>query len=331
MMHFLKELSAKCQVFITTHSTNFLDSGDYQRIYLVTKTNATSLEPLAIRELEERIPIEMGIRLSSLFMYDRLLFVEGPSDELIIRELCNVLGVNLSRSNVGFILLRGIGNLAHYAARETLAFLQKRNVLMTFLIDRDERAEAEIKQIRKNLGQQVVVFPTEPRELENYLLIPEAIAEYLSERRPGNGVRITGAEINALIDAKSEALKGTTVLKHLCHNIRPIYPERGGADRLFDVAECEGRFRDIVDMMKSRLEELHKGLDALQQKVGTALDSKWEGAKRKLVPGTELLDEIFKSYGLRFVKLRDGPALAAKLKASDIDPELSGILRNLEA
>jgi putative ATP-dependent endonuclease of the OLD family len=37
MMRFLKEISKRCQVCITTHSTNFLDSGDYQRVYLVTK------------------------------------------------------------------------------------------------------------------------------------------------------------------------------------------------------------------------------------------------------------------------------------------------------
>jgi predicted ATP-dependent endonuclease of OLD family len=29
MMRFLKEISQTSQVFITTHSTNFLDSGDY--------------------------------------------------------------------------------------------------------------------------------------------------------------------------------------------------------------------------------------------------------------------------------------------------------------
>jgi len=118
MMRFLKEISQTSQVFITTHSTNFLDSGDYQRIYLVTKGyfvtsyKITLIEALALKEAEAKIPIELGIRLSSLFMYDRLVFVEGPSDELMIREFCNKLSVNLSRGNVGFILLRGIGNLS---------------------------------------------------------------------------------------------------------------------------------------------------------------------------------------------------------------------------
>jgi hypothetical protein len=330
MMHFLKELSAKCQVFITTHSTNFLDSGDYQRIYLVTKTSTTALEPLAVRELEERIPIELGIRLSALFMYDRLVFVEGPSDELIIRELCNVLSINLSRGNVGFIVLRGVGNLSYYAAKETLAFLQKRNVQMTFLIDRDERAEEEINRIREKLGKNVVVFPTEPRELENYLLMPHAIAEYIAARTGQNAGRITATDIDGLIDSKADALKGATMLKHLCHRVRPIYLERGNGDQPSGVAECKERFREIVGTMRSRLEQVVKGLDALQEKVDSELERNWGIGKRKLVPGTELLDEIFKAYRLRFVKLRDGPGLAARLKARDIDSELGEILRNLD-
>ena len=86
MIRYLKEASKQSQVFITTHSTNFLDSGDYQRICLVTKEQSTLIESLDLKEAEEKIPIELGIRLSSLFMYDRLVFVEGPSYELIIRE-----------------------------------------------------------------------------------------------------------------------------------------------------------------------------------------------------------------------------------------------------
>jgi putative ATP-dependent endonuclease of the OLD family len=329
MKHFLKEISQKCQVFITTHSTNFLESGDYQRIYLVSKDNTTLIEPLALKELEERLPIELGIRLSSLFMCDRLVFVEGPSDELIIRELCNVLTVNLSRGNVGFIVLSGIGNLSYYAARETLEFLEKRNVQMVFLIDRDERADAEIKRIKETLGPRVVFFPTEPRELENYLIIPSAIAGYISERKQ-NGETVSASEIGALVESKADELKGYTFLKHLCHHIRPIYPDRQTPGRGFDLGKCIEHFREVVTAMQTAAGALEKSVDSLQQQISSDLENRWTTEKCKLVPGTELLDEVFKTYGLRFVKLRDGPALAAKLDANDIDSELSAILRSLD-
>jgi putative ATP-dependent endonuclease of the OLD family len=328
MMRFLKEISQTSQIFITTHSTNFLDSGDYQTIYLVTKPNVTLVEALALKEVEERVPMELGIRLSSLFMYDRLVFVEGPSDELVIRVLCNTLDVNLSRGNVGFVLLRGIGNLAYYAAKETLGFLQKRNVELMFLIDRDERAEAEIASIKESLGAGVVFFPTEPRELENYLIEPSAIAGYIASRKD-DGKEILVKDIESLLARKAEQLKGYTLWKHLVHHLRPVYPDRETPEQPLNADQCIEHFRSVVTGMQKDIEETVKGLDALHEKIWGRLNKGWEAGKMKSVPGSELLDEVFKEYGLRFVKLRDGPGLAAMLGDNAIDRELRGILRKL--
>jgi putative ATP-dependent endonuclease of the OLD family len=294
-----------------------------------TKAATTLIEAMALKEAEERIPIELGIRLSSLFMYDRLVFVEGPSDELIIRELCNTLSVNLSRGSVGFVTLRGIGNLSYYAAKDTLEFLQLRNVRLTFLIDRDERAEAELHGIRERLGERVVFFATEPRELENYLIVPSALARYIADRK-GNGIKIDAADIQSLVNSKTEELKGYTFLKHLCHRLRPIYPDREMPDRLPDITECGQYIQKIAAAMRKVAEDAETNLNVVQQRVTEQLQARWNSEKHKLVAGTELLDEVFKSYGLRFVKLRDGPGLAAMLTVSDIDTELTRILQGLD-
>jgi putative ATP-dependent endonuclease of OLD family len=57
------------------------------------------------------LPSELGIRLSSLFMYDQIIFVEGPSDEQIIREFARSLGVNFGQLNLGFVQMRGVRNI----------------------------------------------------------------------------------------------------------------------------------------------------------------------------------------------------------------------------
>jgi putative ATP-dependent endonuclease of the OLD family len=257
-----------------------------------------------------------------------LVFVEGPSDELVIREFCNTLSVNLSRGNVGFIVLRGIGNLSYYAARETLGFLQKRNVEMIFLIDRDERADSEIERIREALGPRVVFFPTDARELENYLMVPRALAEYISERK-SDGTTVDAKDVETVLDRKAEELKGYTFLKHLCHHLRPIYPDREMPDRPLSSRECIEHFRGIVTSMHKTAEDVLKNLDSVQKRVDSHLENRWNNEKYKIIPGAELLDEVFKTYGLRFVKLRDGPSLAAKLDINDLDRELCSILRNL--
>jgi putative ATP-dependent endonuclease of the OLD family len=116
MMRYLQSISTFCQVFLTTHSTNFLDNGELTNVYLIAKSTSTSAELLDVDAAETLIPRELGLRMSSLFMYDRLVFVEGRTDEAIIREWASVLNVNLSQANVGFVRMGGARNFSHYAA-----------------------------------------------------------------------------------------------------------------------------------------------------------------------------------------------------------------------
>lgn len=67
-MRYLKRVSAVRQVFVTTHSTNFMDTVEPQNVYLVSKDRATTTTKLGFQDAEERIPEELGLRLSSLFM-----------------------------------------------------------------------------------------------------------------------------------------------------------------------------------------------------------------------------------------------------------------------
>jgi len=79
-----------------------------QTIYLVAKDRSTKVELLSLGDAESVIMNELGIRLSSLFMYVRLIFVEGASDEVILREWAATCRINLSQRNVGFIRMGGV-------------------------------------------------------------------------------------------------------------------------------------------------------------------------------------------------------------------------------
>ena len=152
MMQYLRKVSTRCQIFLTTHSTNFLDIADLRNVYLIKKNGTTHAQLLNVEEAEEAIPQELGIRLSSLFMYDRLVFVEGPSDEQVLRTFASTLGLNLSRTGVGFVTTGGARNFTHYANAATLAFLSKRRVRLYFVLDRDERDMPEIEKLKSQLG-----------------------------------------------------------------------------------------------------------------------------------------------------------------------------------
>ncbi|MFC6483110.1 ATP-dependent endonuclease [Streptomyces goshikiensis] len=154
LMQYLKNISKDCQVFLTTHSTNFLDVGSLRNVYMIRKSPDTQVQLLDVTEAEEAVPQELGIRLSSLFMFDRLIFVEGPSDEQILRTFADTLDVSFGQAALGFVTTGGARNFTHYATASTLSFLGKRNVKTVFILDRDERNEEDLETATTSGGDQ---------------------------------------------------------------------------------------------------------------------------------------------------------------------------------
>ena len=326
MMQYLRRISSDCQIFLTTHSTNFLDVADLRNVYLITKDESTHVQLLSVDDAEEAIPQELGIRLSSLFMYDRLVFVEGPSDEQMLRSFASTLGVNLSQAGVGFVTTGGARNFTHYANASTLAFLSKRRVRLYFIIDRDERDLLEIEDLRKKLNDLGELKVLERRELENYLIVPRALALYIGEKANkdllGEAIEIGGLVAKAADDLLETAAE-RRVLRLAC---RPIIPDRKSVIERSD--------KDFVPVIIDRMNEAEARIAETKNKIADWLDeahASFEGKsadeKLMLIPGDEIISSIFEHYGVRFNKRKDGPKIAALLTPDEIDP---GIVRMLE-
>ncbi|MCL5996567.1 MAG: AAA family ATPase, partial [Chloroflexi bacterium] len=285
MMRYLKRISSNCQVFISTHSTNFLDTGEMNNIYLVSRMNSTHIQLLDYEEALALIPKELGIRLSSLFMFDRLVFVEGPSDEAVIREWASLLRVNFSQHNVGFVQMGGVRNFTHFAAQATLSFLSKRQVRIWFIIDHDERDNAEIARLKELVGQNAAVKVLEAREIENYLINARAVREFISQKRQMSGNPITNelpseADINMTIDKSADELRQLAIDKHvvrvLCH---PVYPN---TKSLFDGAvntTIAERIVTEIDRLVADLQETKADIQRVYQDHTHRLDSIWPNKK----------------------------------------------------
>jgi predicted ATPase len=217
IMSYLRTVSQGLQVFVTTHSTNFLDTGNFQNVFLVSKDTSTHVTPLTLAEAQEKLPSELGIRLSSLFMFDQIIFVEGPSDEQIIRELARSLGINFGRLNVGFIQMRGVRNIGHYAAAEVISFLTKRQVKLHFLVDSDEANSVHFKRLTEEFGKSAQLHVLRKREIENYLLSPHAnIAHLISRKRAGGDAFFQAPSVDtfeAELEICAEKLKPLAIWK----------------------------------------------------------------------------------------------------------------------
>jgi putative ATP-dependent endonuclease of OLD family len=337
MMRYLKRKSNQSQVFLTTHSTNFLDTADMSKVYLVSKLGGTFVRMLKFEDAESQIPKELGIKLSSLFMFDRLVFVEGASDENVLRECASKLGINLSQANVGFVQIGGSRNFLYFATEATLSFLKRRGVAMWFILDRDERDAVEVEKVKTLLGDRAKVIVLARRELENYLICPRAIASFVNAKAQLAGVNGERTDVNeqvarqSLQDAADE-LRPIAIQKRVARVAnRPVYP-RFVPDRSYaDDNAVAAQVLLQIDEAITQLTNVKGRVAALVEDERKNVETEWSSKCLDIIPGDELLDVACQKMGARFHKQRDGVRLASLMSKDEIPTELQSILREIGA
>lgn len=306
---YLQEKSKTKQIFITTHSTNFVDTAAPRNIYLLSRDSLgiSSCRSLAGDEMPTLIPAELGLRLSTVFMFDRLIFVEGPTDEAIIRHLATKLNKDLSGAGIAFVQLGGIDNFAHYAAESTLDFLSRRQVKMWFFVDRDEKDNLEIERMKGKLGDSAQLFVLQRRQLENFLIEEDAVLCFIDGKL---GNRPTSDAYRAALAEACEELKDKIVQIYLEKRLlKPVYLRRRGSEGA--IAE---RIASKITELNNRLGEIDTATEEL--KIELHRDWSVETAIAR-IPGDILLDAICRKLGSRFDKQRGDSIKLAKCLAAD--------------
>lgn len=334
IMHYLKRISAGCQVFLTTHSTNFLDTAEMQNVYLVSKFDSTQVQSLNFEQAEAQLPKELGIRLSSLFMFDRLVFVEGQSDEDIIREWAYILEINLSSANVGFISMKGVRNFAYFATEEILSFLTRRQVRMWFLIDRDEKDVDEVSKLEKKLKETANMKVLNKREIENYLIVPKAILQFIEfkQKHLSDSPSLpTEENIKNLIEQFSDKFKIWTIFKRVSKKIfGSIHPNTSeNLSEGENLTSINLKISDEIERIMKQWEERKENLPSICKQEQKDIESLWLKNKLDIIPGDLLLDQICQEYGVRFKKSTDGARLASFMDKEDIDSEIKDLIKEI--
>ncbi len=325
---YLQEKQSAMQMFVTTHSTNFVDSVSFQNIYLVSRSEAlrTQCEQVDAGEGATRIPAELGLRLSTVFMFDRLVFVEGPSDEAVLREFAKTLGNDLTRANVGFVQMGGVRNFAHYAAEGTLDILVRRRVQMWFVIDRDEREEEEIERMLKRLGERARLFIPDRRELENYLLVAEAVTKLISgkKRRSADQTNVpNGKDVEAALHRAAVSLKDAVVKLRLENKVlRPIYLQSRG---------LEGQINERLEFARNEVAARTEGLAAQTTEITREVGTDWGPQKAyQVAPGARILDLACKEFGVGFDKDKgDSARLSRCIPKAEIHYDIKRLLQEI--
>lgn len=334
MMTYLKRISDDCQVFITTHSTNFLDTADMRNVYLIHQDGATDVEQVDYSIAETAIPRELGMRLSSFFMFERLVFVEGPTDEAILREFATSLRTNLGQSNVGFVTMGGARKFAYFANESSLSFLAKRRVKIWFVLDRDQGQDDELAQYFDRLGSNGKLKVLSRREIENYLVDAQALSAFIKFKRsltssgsveapPEDAVQ-TSIESN--IEGQKELVISKIVASRVC---RPVFPALRNLLEADQGAESEAKLTGELKRMRDDIDAQSANVAAVFDQVRSEIEMKWASDSLSLVQGDILLDAVCRDFGVRFSKEVDGSKLASFIAASKVPTEISALLRDI--
>jgi hypothetical protein len=84
--------------------------------------------------------------------------------------------------------------------------------------------------------------------------------------------------------------------------------------------------REDLQSSVQKLTATVDGISASAQQIANEVEGRWDRDKLMLTPGALLLDEVYKSYDLRFEKMRDAPRLATHLQRAEIDSELARLI-----
>jgi predicted ATPase len=164
----LKQLSKARQIFVTTHSTVFVDQTDLKDTF-ISKIEGDQTKIFRVSEPEnlKNILFELGIRPSDVFYSNAILFVEGPSDKAVYPIWARKLGTDLEAHNISVIPTYGKSSGKYHLKMWTGA---TQNVQIPFFMILDKGVDKEAKELVKDeiLKYNQNLFTLKEGSLEDY-------------------------------------------------------------------------------------------------------------------------------------------------------------------
>ena len=204
----LKEFSQH-QYIIATHSSEILRAATPATMALIQWQRPQSvIELVDAGELSgiRKCLMEVGAKLSDVFGADRILWVEGDTE-----EECFSLLLAGHRTAVGTNIV-GVKHTGDFSSKRIpvgtivgiYEKLSKGNAYLPpavgFVFDRESRTEAQMADIKERSCSSVRFLPR--RMFENYLLIPTALTALVNSLPDFSPTPITVEQVNAWLNSK---------------------------------------------------------------------------------------------------------------------------------
>jgi energy-coupling factor transporter ATP-binding protein EcfA2 len=278
-------------ILIATHSTEIMSEADPAEILLVDKTKKSAPRLREVGEVQKALELigsAQNITLTQLAKTRRVLFVEGPTDFVLLRRFATHFDFRELGAGVGLTAVQSEGastweriNSVAWGIEKTLG----RELSIGAIFDRDFRCEEEVRSICAALERRLAFVHVHARkEIENYLLLPDvldrAFARALHERLKRVGEATSDPEpMQSILQRLTEAIKNEVQGQYLAK--WNAFHRSSGNDQATLTTEAIGWFEQRWKQLDDRL---------------------------KIVPGKQILrlvrEEVQKSYGVNLTDFR---------------------------
>jgi len=329
------------QIFVTTHSPTFINIPAPKSLYqVVFDANRTQVARVEDADTLGMVLEDIGNRNSDVLLSDAVLFVEGESDQRALNIWSETLGMSLTERNVTLLTMGGGEHADRHAPIRSHVLggiSQRAPVPHLFVLDRDQRSLVDISNLEQKLEDRIHVLSR--REIENYLLIPRALRAALQNKcRTDYGVlqklnETSDEDIERLIQEAADGLYKRVLLKRIRSELGGLqggFLTREAVDYLAAEADDENLpksvYQAVVEQVSPHLVEADVERLVLEQKE--ALDTEWSerDQRRFIAAGEEIVDAVFRSFGVRYKKLRDTIRIAEQMSADDISSEIKDLI-----
>ncbi len=291
------------QTIVTTHSVEIISEVNAENILIVDKTKYLSKfanSTPSVQKLIDGIGCSHNIQLTRFWTCKKCLLVEG--EDIDILKHFQAILFPYSENPLETLPHMSVGGWTglKYAIGTSLMLKNSAGELVNTycILDRDYYTEDQIQEAYKEAeNKDLKLHIWNRKEIENYLIIPEAICRVI-ENRAKDEIKISISEIREAIDG-------------ICNEL----------------------YYDIFDNMSNEFRKYNrKEQEKANEKTRTLMDSHWSSLneKLKLVPGKVVISKLSKwskaSYGISF----SAGTIVREIKKEEINPEIKSIIESIE-
>jgi len=300
-------------ILVATHSTEIISEADPDEILVVTKKARSAKrvsDPSQLRSIFSTLGSNLNPTLTQLARSKRVVFVEGK-DFRVISRFATKLGSSTvaTRSEFAVVPTEGFNPSKAKTFKEGVEATLSAKVSVAVVFDRDYRSDLEVASELAELNTFCdYAHIHAKKELENFLLIPDALIRAITQRIMEQDKR-TGKTTSFKETAHALLLGITETLKH---DVQAQYLKR----------------------QDPFAKSINRSLDdsTVTSQLLAAFDAKWKdlSARLDMVPGKEVLSRLNahlqKAYGITLTPT----VIIEAMTESEISTEMKDIVAALQ-